>query len=32
MHAPDERIDVRDLELAVRAFVHCIDRIGALTA
>ncbi len=32
VHAPDERIDVRDLELAVRAFVHCIDRIGALTA
>ena len=32
LHAPDERIDVRDLELAVRAFVHCIDRIGALTA
>jgi acetylornithine deacetylase/succinyl-diaminopimelate desuccinylase-like protein len=32
MHAPDERIDVRDLELAVRAFVHCIDRIGALIA
>ena len=30
MDAPDERIDVRDLELAVRAFVHCIDRIGAL--
>jgi acetylornithine deacetylase/succinyl-diaminopimelate desuccinylase-like protein len=32
VHAPDERIDVRDLELAVRAFVHCIDRIGALNA
>jgi acetylornithine deacetylase/succinyl-diaminopimelate desuccinylase-like protein len=32
MHAPDERIDVRDLELAVRAFVHCIDRIGSVTA
>jgi acetylornithine deacetylase/succinyl-diaminopimelate desuccinylase-like protein len=32
VHAPDERIDVRDLELAVRAFVHCIDRIGALIA
>jgi acetylornithine deacetylase/succinyl-diaminopimelate desuccinylase-like protein len=32
VHAPDERIDVRDLELAVRAFVHCIDRIGAVTA
>jgi acetylornithine deacetylase/succinyl-diaminopimelate desuccinylase-like protein len=31
VHAPDERIDVRDLELAVRAYVHCIDRIGALT-
>ena len=31
-HAPDERIDVRDLELAVRAFVHCIDRIGSVTA
>ncbi len=30
-HAPDERIDVRDLELAVRAFVHCIDRIGSVT-
>jgi acetylornithine deacetylase/succinyl-diaminopimelate desuccinylase-like protein len=32
IHAPDERIDVRDLELAVRAFVHCIDRIGSVTA
>jgi len=32
VHAPDERIDVRDLELAVRAFVHCIDRIGSVTA
>ena len=32
MHAPDERIDVRDLELAVRAFVHCIDRIGTVIA
>ena len=31
IHAPDERIDVRDLELAVRAFVHCIDRIGSVT-
>jgi acetylornithine deacetylase/succinyl-diaminopimelate desuccinylase-like protein len=31
-HAADERIDVRDLELGVRAFVHCIDRIGAVTA
>ena len=30
-HAPDERIDVRDLELAVRSFVHCIERIGAVT-
>jgi acetylornithine deacetylase/succinyl-diaminopimelate desuccinylase-like protein len=30
-HAPDERIDVRDLELAVRAFVHCIERIGSVT-
>ena len=30
IHAPDERIDVRDLELAVRAFVHCIDRIGSV--
>jgi acetylornithine deacetylase/succinyl-diaminopimelate desuccinylase-like protein len=32
IHAPDERIDVRDLELAVLAFVHCIDRIGSVTA
>jgi acetylornithine deacetylase/succinyl-diaminopimelate desuccinylase-like protein len=32
MHAPDERIDVRDLELAVRSFVHCIDRIGSVVA
>jgi acetylornithine deacetylase/succinyl-diaminopimelate desuccinylase-like protein len=32
VHAPDERIDVRDLELAVRAFVHCIDRIGSVVA
>jgi acetylornithine deacetylase/succinyl-diaminopimelate desuccinylase-like protein len=32
IHAPDERIDVRDLELAVRAFLHCIDRIGSVTA
>ena len=32
IHAPDERIDVRDLELAVRSFVHCIDRIGSVTA
>ena len=32
VHAPDERIDVRDLELAVRAFVHCIDRIGSVIA
>jgi acetylornithine deacetylase/succinyl-diaminopimelate desuccinylase-like protein len=31
IHAPDERIDVRDLELAVRAFVHCIERIGSET-
>ena len=30
-HAPDERIDVRDLELAVRSFVHCIERIGSVT-
>jgi acetylornithine deacetylase/succinyl-diaminopimelate desuccinylase-like protein len=30
VHAPDERIDVRDLELAVRSFVHCIDRIGSV--
>ena len=30
IHAPDERIDVRDLELAVRSFVHCIDRIGSV--
>ena len=32
IHAPDERIDVRDLELAVQAFLHCIDRIGSVTA
>jgi acetylornithine deacetylase/succinyl-diaminopimelate desuccinylase-like protein len=32
IHAPDERIDVRDLELAVQAFVHCIDRIGSVTS
>jgi acetylornithine deacetylase/succinyl-diaminopimelate desuccinylase-like protein len=32
VHAPDERIDVRDLELAVRSFVHCIDRIGSVVA
>ena len=32
LHAPDERIDVRDLELAVQAFVHCIERIGSVTA
>jgi acetylornithine deacetylase/succinyl-diaminopimelate desuccinylase-like protein len=32
IHAPDERIDVRDLELAVRSFVHCIDRIGSVVA
>lgn len=31
-HAPDERIDVRDLELAVHSFVHCIDRIGSVVA
>jgi acetylornithine deacetylase/succinyl-diaminopimelate desuccinylase-like protein len=32
LHAPDERIDVRDLELAVRSYVHCIDRIGSVVA
>ena len=32
IHAPDERIDIRDLELAVRSFVHCIDRIGSVVA
>jgi acetylornithine deacetylase/succinyl-diaminopimelate desuccinylase-like protein len=32
IHAPDERIDVRDLELGVQAFLHCIERIGSVTA